>query len=401
MNTKLKEISILFLFVFFSTKIYAQENNNIIASKFKVLPVPDVFATYVPDSINQEILQRNFKISRNKRSSSDIAWIVYSDREDNPTYVDSKEIDGEEKKYIDFMEAFFVKKVKGNMLNIVKVKSKKKYDDYGWINANNLILSKYSILSNKGAPAKRMILTSASDLDITDTKDVLKGLKDKNYFYSPNLENRYKSSKVAAKFEILFVVKSANNGVLLSKTDKIMNPKQDVYGWIDKVKTTQWNHRVCMEPKSGRRVKDRFCLEKNSDGKCIKYEKISVFLEPYQLERYFANSQNVKRSWVLHNIPLSVKRMNANRMRYPVMPWQDKGYNKQKIAVIAEFGDNVNTSMGDDNLTQESILQRRLDSISQLQENVNVMIVMDGTSSMKSYGPQFFVFYLSSDYLNI
>ena len=65
MNTKLKEITILFLFVFFSTKIYAQENNNIIASKFKVLPVPDVFATYVPDSINQELLQRNFKISRN------------------------------------------------------------------------------------------------------------------------------------------------------------------------------------------------------------------------------------------------------------------------------------------------------------------------------------------------
>ena len=42
--------------------------------------------------------------------------------------------------------------------------------------------------------------------------------------------------------------------------------------------------------------------------------------------------------------------------------------------------------MGDD-LTQESILERRIDSILKLQDNVNVMVVIDGTSSMKSYGP--------------
>ena len=384
-----KTIYLIFLLFFTYANLFSQSNDeNLIASKYNVLPVPDIFSTYINDTIYERLNARTLNVSKHLKSSTDFAWTVYSDRKNNVTYVDARKKDDEEYKKLDFMQAYRVKDVKGNMLHLVRPTSKKKFDNFGWIDANRLILGKYCSLSEKGSPEKRMILTSASDLDINDEKAVLKGLKDKNYFYSPSLEPRYKSTKLAAKFEILFVIKESNQAVFLSRTDQIKNSR-DVYGWISKVKTTHWNHRVCLEPISGRRVKDRFCLEYDTDGKCIKYEQAYVFLTPYQLNRYFDNAENVKRSWVLHSIPLSPKRMNANRMRYPLMEWGDKGYNKQKIAVIAEFGDDIDYNAGDggDKIGQESLLQRQLDSIIQLQENVNVMIVLDGTPSMQKYGP--------------
>lgn len=385
----MKKIIYLIFLLFTYTNLFSQSNDeNLIASRYNVLPVPDIFSTYINDTVYEKLNEKTFNISKHLKSSSDFAWTVYSDRKNNLTYLSYRKREDEDYKRLDFMEAYRVKEVKGNMLHLVKPTSKKKFEDFGWIDANRLILGKYCSLSEKGSPVKRMILTSASDLDITDDKAVLKGLKDKNYFYSPNLESKYKSTKKAAKFEILFVIKESKSAVFLSKTDQIKNSR-DVYGWISNLKTTPWNHRVCLEPISGRRVKDRFCLEYDTDGKCIKYEQAYVFLEPYQLKRYFENAENVKRSWVLHSIPLSPKRMNANRMRYPIMEWNDKGYNKQKIAVIAEFGDDIDYAAGDggDKIGKESLLQRQLDSIIQLQENVNVMIVLDGTPSMQKYGP--------------
>lgn len=385
----MKKLFVISLLIFNCLSTFSQSNDeNLIATKYNVLPVPNIFNSYISDTIYKKINDRRIKLSDYLQSSSDFAWTVYSDRKNNLTYRDSRKREDEEWKKLDFMEAFRVKAVKGNMVHIIRPTSRKNYEDFGWIDANRLILGKFCSLSKKGAAEKRMILTSASDLDINDDKAVLKGLKDKNYFFSPTLEDRFKSTKLASKFEILFVIKQTNKAVFLSKTDRIRS-KSDVYGWISKVKTTHWNHRVCLEPVSGRRVKDRFCEEENSEGKCIKFKQAYVFLEPYQLDRYFENAEQVKRSWVLHSIPLSPKRMTAQRMRYPIMEWNDKGYNKQKIAVIAEFGDDISNSSydTDDKLGQESLLQRRLDSIMQLQENVNVLVVLDGTASMEKYGP--------------
>ena len=387
----MKKIIYLIFLLFTYANLFSQSSDdNIIASRYNVLPVPEIFSTYLNDTIEEKLKERTLNVENHLKSSSDYAWKVYSDRKDNVTYHDARKREGEEKDYkLDFMESFYVKAVKRNMVHLVIPTSKKKFQSYGWIDANRLILGKYCALSEKGSPEKRMILTSTSDLDRSDPdKAILKGLKDKNYFYSPSLESKYKSTKLAAKFEILFVVKETKEAVFLSRTDQIKNSR-DVYGWISKVKTTHWNHRVCLEPVSGRRVVDRFCVEFDADGKCIEFENAYVFLEPYNLERYFENAAQVKKDWVLHSIPLRPKRMNANRMRYPLMEWSGKGYNKQKIAVIAEFGDDVDYSAGDgeDKIGKESLLQRQLDSIIQLQDNVNVMIVLDGTSSMDKFGP--------------
>ena len=182
----MKKIIYLIFLLFTYTSLFSQSNDDkLIASRYNVLPLPDIFSTYINDTIYNQINNKRFKVDNHLKSSDDLAWKVYSDRKNNVTYVDARNRDDEEYKKLDFMEAFYVKDVKGNMLHLVRPTSKKNFDNFGWIDANRLILGKYCSLSEKGSPQKRMILTSASDLDINDDKAVLKGLKDKNYYYSP------------------------------------------------------------------------------------------------------------------------------------------------------------------------------------------------------------------------
>ena len=167
--------------------------------------------------------------------------------------------------------------------------------------------------------------------------------------------------------------------VLLSPSDKI-ETTDDVYGWYLNLKTTgYWNTRVCLEPISGREVDKYF--KKDSEGK---YPSNYVFLNNYDLNTYVSNSQNISDETFLREIHIRKQRMRGMSMRYPVMPWEENGTKRKKIAVIAQLGDfeEIDGSVCPPEC-QRAKAKRELDSINKLQNNVNVLVVIDGTESMK------------------
>jgi len=363
---------------------------NLEASKVKpngLKPVPDVFNTYPKSKFITQINEGVKLVASYMESTSDLAWAVYSDRKDNEVFYDP--FDNEVKGRLPFMGRYFVDKVDGNWVHLVTVKtsgiSGHKVDkNIGWIDAANLILSKYPVLSDNGAPKKKMVLMSASDFDPDKVNNRI--FDDKHYFSNPatqtgNLLKKYETRKKADKFKILFVVKETTSAVLLASSDKI-NQSSEVYGWIHQFKTTAWDTRVCLEPVSGRKAQ---LIDKNPDGSS---KSAYVFLNIYDLTTFLSNGQNISKETILKEIRLKKRRMLGMEMRYPVMPWDNNGNTRKKIAVIAQLGDLEDGIGGEcDEVCQRAKLRHQLDSINKLANTVNALIVIDGTSSMKKYGP--------------
>lgn len=389
MTAKLKLYTcLIFLshFIFISNGI-AQ---NLNASEVKpngVYPIPDIFNTYPSAKLILHINEGVKQVSSFTESSVDLAWAVRSDREGNITYTDAYGSD--EKTTLKFMQRCFVLDVQGNWLHLVDVKPSGRRGhkisiDYGWIEASNLILSKYPTLSSTGAsagaPKKRMILMSASDFNPEKIGDMRQIFKDMNFFNNPDLKKQNETGRKATKFDILFVVKETTSAVLLSRSDRIED-KNDVWGWFHQIKTTQWDTRVCLEPVYGKRAQVNF---QNNDGT---YKHASVFLNENDLLSYFGNGGNIRNETVLKKIRIKKQRMFGTGKRYPVMPWENNSGTRKKIAVIAQLGDVKDLDGECDEECQRNKLRYQLDSINKLANNVNALIVLDGTASMKNYGP--------------
>lgn len=380
---------IISLIILLSIPFFTFSKDVTFAKEVDCLPVPNVLNTYPYAKFIQYINEDVKKIENYIESSSNMVWEVYSDRDDNTVYDDSY---GDSIGKVNYMDRFFVYKVDGNWLNLVSLKYK--YGSWnidkniGWIHASKLILSKFPILSETGAPTKKMILITGSDLpDDFKNRDNFEVFKDKHYYTNPDLENgefqnKYKRDLKAGKLQILYVIKQDENAnsVLLSSSDKILNTT-DVLGWYLNLKTTSWDTRVCLEPISGKKIKSYF-----KPGKNGLYPSNYVFRSPYDLKIYQQNSENINTKRVVRKIQIKVPRMLGQSMRYPVMEWDENSTIRKNIAVIAEMGDPDEGS--DCNLEcQQARALQELDSINSLSKNVNVLIVIDGTESMGSYGP--------------
>lgn len=388
MNKKIISLIILLTIPFFT---FSQD--VIFAQKVKCLPVPEILNTYPYAKFIQHINEDVKKIENHLESSSNMVWEVYSDRDDNIVYDDSygDPIEGRGGK-VNYMDRFFVHKVDGNWLNLVTLKtsfgSHTIDKNIGWVHASKIILSKFPILSSTGAPTKKMILITGSDLpEDFRKKSNFDIFEDKHYYNNPTLvdgefQNKYKRNLKAGKLQILYVMKQDENAnsVLLSSSDKIQNTT-DVLGWYLNLKTTSWDTRVCLEPLSGRKITSYFTRDKNG-----LFPSNYVFRSPYDLQTYQQNSENIDISRVVRKIQLKKKRMVGQSMRYPVMDWEENSTIRKNIAVIAEMGDPNDGSDCNLECQQANALQE-LDSIKSLSNNVNVLIVIDGTESMEKYGP--------------
>lgn len=355
--------------------------------KPNLLRLPDVFSTYPKSQFISDINQGVEQVASHLQGNTDAAWVVYSDREDNVTYHEPYGDEDEVKNKLTFMQYYYVDKVQGNWLHLVTVRSSgisgKKIDkNLGWIKADKLILSRYPVLNEKGAPRKKMVLISASNFKAHEKIDWKNFFADKHFFSSPdvengNLKNQYKTSVVANTLQVLFVLKETPTAVILCSSDYI-NRKTDVKGWIHNLKTTSWDTRVCLEPVSG--IKARRL--KGSDEK---YPSAYVFLDAWDLREYFSNSSFISSKTYLKEVKIRNRRMGGKQMRYPVMPYPKNGNTEHKIAVIAQLGEVVEGPCNRE--CQLEKLKHELDSIQKLANNVNALIVIDGTSSMQRYGP--------------
>jgi len=373
---------LIILLSVFSLNIYAQ----ITAKEYGVLSMPSFFDTYVS---HEEITKvYNEKTSLNelvKDSDSPLAWVVYSDRSKNK-YLD--DVDGFKVGEIAIAEPLVIYKVNGSWLEVgtIPIRENKKFvhNKLGWMHANQLILTPYAIVDKMGGPKKGMVLTTISSFDKTD--DVMKILENKHYYRTPDLDE--KSDNKARKFQFLFILKETNDAYLLSTTDNLSKSvnraKRNIRGWLEKSKITKWNHRVCLEPSYQTDIVRAF------DGKIL-----YVIDEESHFEQYLEQGSLPNKEWTIREIELKNRRPFARQMRMPILAdWDGTTPDNKKVAAIAQMivenEDDVvttNPTVVKDKLDQLAKLQSRLAEIQEKQNKINILFVLDGTISMKDFGP--------------
>ena len=175
------------------------------------------------------------KKSLEKRSP----WIVYSDRDENPTYYNAggKVV----LKKASYMESFLVIGKKGNYLRLVKyapdiiennsLKNRKQIVYYGWIHRDNLLLSSHAITDITSGRSYKMMATMKNEKALTDSELLFS--KDSLILYKePELLNPIK--KVALHSLLYLYKKNDDRRKSLVFVKTKINPenaKEAISGW--------------------------------------------------------------------------------------------------------------------------------------------------------------------------
>jgi len=256
MTKFLKIILLLFLFSSLKGENYSSDDYE---------TTPDVFTNQVKLSFLNDIYEGNVNL-RTLPSNAKTKWTVFSDRSENKLFNSYQGNHNLEK--LDLLEELYVLSARNNWLKVVTKRKINNKNVEGWIKAENLILSRYSIKTEDkngvSVPRKEIILT-----DLDEMRDL--GIKPEDalkfrYFYSqPKTNNNYIIGEPAA-FQIYFVLKDQDGSLLLSNTDvldgNLETNKAKVMGWVSGANVRSWNHRIALEPTRSAEAIERYKNQK-------------------------------------------------------------------------------------------------------------------------------------------
>ena len=328
--------------------------------------IPDIFTNQVKLSFLNDIYSGNVNL-RTLASNAKTKWTVFSDRSENKLFNSYQGNANGEK--LDLLEELYVLSARNNWLKVVTKRKINNINVEGWIKAENLILSRYSIKTEDkngvSVPRKEIILTDLDemrDLGI-QPEDALKF----RYFYSqPKTNNNYIIGEPAA-FQIYFVLKDQDGSLLLSNTDvldgNLETNKAKVTGWVSGANVRSWNHRIALEPTRSDEAIERY-----------KKQKLPGYTDLIKLEKGIETGLFPE----LPQVEFRVRPIRSKRMRRPVMERVDGNSNLVKIVSI-----NRETSELDDDskLKNKEIIEK----LNRKQAKTNIIFAVDATFSMKYF----------------
>tara|TARA_B110000971_G_scaffold221937_1_gene271663 strand:+ start:3372 stop:5780 length:2409 start_codon:yes stop_codon:yes gene_type:complete len=299
-------------------------------------------------------------------------WIIYSDRKNNETMEspNSRRLFGRK---LDFMQPLVVKEIEGTWLHVyipfetINGRSNNEPVDAGWINVGNTIVSRYPVLTDQGASKKAMVLLSLEEgvLDRGRIDSVIY-----NLYNSPTGLEQYELG-TSGIFKIYYILKESSRMELLTKTDKLGTNlealQENVAGWMLTKNTTSWNSRLCLEPAFGPEVS-------NFNHKSAEVYKSRNSLMAWKNSSWLNTDGRVK------SFDLSGTMMDPILMRLPILSTPED--NLSKTTRVATVGNVAGESISDSDKIK---WKTEFNSLIKRQRNVNVVFVVDGTTSMKKY----------------
>lgn len=192
-------------------------------------------------------------------------WVVYSDRDDNPTYTSAN--GSEVKRRLKFMTPAMVIEEEGDFVHIVEYETYKdgrqvfkgisditiriELEDYGWIEKSKLLLWESALLTDELYAIKGLSVNTASTLK--DVKSQVTQIKDKKLDLYNDPELNTKNENDFRVFDFLFVFKESESSYLVGKLNELKasarrNPEKYVLGWVKKDAIKLWKQRLCLEP---------------------------------------------------------------------------------------------------------------------------------------------------------
>ena len=307
-------------------------------------------------------------------------WRVYSDRADNPVYssVTSNTPIGT----LNFMDELVVTDFNGTRVYVKKEVSeggRNICQDFGWVEVANLVLNPYALLNKEGTTKKGLTLINLASkealLSLKDAVENDKSLKDYTYYFDPGERQKKTQDK---EMKIRYVLKEVGDMKLLSVNDKISNlsvkeRRMNVSGWINSLYISDWNTRICMEPSYGEIYQQEYP------------DPVPIFTNPKELAAYQSASRRLASlEGSIYRYPITKERMINTAMRMPVLQYLDNNaLQLMAPGKIEGMGSAEETQIKDPVASARKILQ----DLEEKRENINILFVIDATSSMEDFYP--------------
>lgn len=304
-------------------------------------------------------------------------WVVWSDRAENPVYSAPK---GSEIGMLDFMEKVYIADMENGWaqvftddMTIVGNKINKTAKARGWIPVEKLLLWHKCPTTAQNILEKGLIVTDLEKVNSENT--------DMRFLKEPK-ENGQRSNMLATELDIPFIMKKEKvNGktfYLLAKLCVIEDrgdiAKTMVNGWLSESFLTLWNQRLCLEPTS-----DEAVIEDLED-KGIYPPVFTKEMQAVDFMKTGNASQSVKDFKTTFE---NRERPHGYIMRTPILGTPHPDVYSAVVIGTKEEAEKRGVSEKD-----YANKQRQLEVLREKLNNVNVIFLLDATSSMRPYFPE-------------
>ncbi len=300
-------------------------------------------------------------------------WIVFSDRDNNPVYSSSS--GGAISARMPFMKMF---KVKDETADYLLVSDAKSNSEIGWMKKENLSMLSRCVRKPNRVAKKAMIINTLKNIDQGDNT--------RDFYKDPNLTRPNTEGDNINVYTICYVYKETDSTVLLGRredcsTDVEAYFQDQIFGWIHRKYLTAWDSRGCLQPNYNE-VPANYRREKKSPA--VLFDDIN-WATNYKDKVSFATLENQARS--LEDNPIvwqdddyKTRPWNPSKFRLPFLSSTSTS-GVIKVGVLGDIKDESGRAM------MELIEKMRDEYTSSSINNLNVVFVIDGTYSMKSYFP--------------
>ena len=330
-----------------------------------------------PDLLRDQDIQ-NFLSSSNwgQDNKTNTYWKVYSDRANNVTYT-SPNNKSERFATLGLNDELRIAKIEnGYALVYVEQYTAAIYPKInkpvskGWVPMDHLLLWSSCPADEKGIYHKALPLVNVDEYMKAKSNGTEKDMG--KVFDNPMAKSNPK--KLKASMEFYFVMKEDKESgmVLLSKRNILTGKTSQVlYGWVNKASYVSWNQRSCLEPNWNKEVAEKF-----------KDQKVPVYFDKNLSEQ--CASMPLGRENKLGQ-EVTKYRMYPDEMRYPILDDSNNDNIYKVTAFVApgsKDGHVQRIRTGED----KSQIERR-EKAANLIRTINIIMVIDATSSMKEFYP--------------
>lgn len=297
-------------------------------------------------------------------------WVVYSDRIDNVTYTKP---DGSKVQFakLGFNEQVRIAKIQNGyalvytepMSGIDYPKISHEAESKGWIPMSKLLLW-HSCPADKYGIYQKALICANLDEQGGETSGRL--------IYNP--ENKSKFEQLSSDMKFYYVMKSEGNMSLLAHTHTLDGrSSMMLYGWVDQNSFVPWNQRSCLEP----------TWDKESVAYFVKHDHRIEFYANKNRDNILAHS-----GFVLKPEPPKydkyLYRMSKDQLRYPILDGSTA--NLYNISTFTRLNSEGSYDMSAAN-DKAAMAVEYSEKITKEKTNINIGLVIDGTSSMGEFYP--------------
>jgi len=326
--------------------------------------------------------------------SRDKAWIVISDRDNNPVYEKASESSRETRK-IQFRDYFYIIEEKDKWIRIAEASGVKKLKSkdirpLGWIKKEKMLLWNSGLIDERtNINKKAFLLNRADDVNNVINRKIAGEELIVKFFRHPTKGIEENEKRI---YDQYFVVKKEKGMSLLSEEAILTtyNTKTKLLGWVSQKRIEEWNTRISLEPNFDEAAfKERKNNSKYHFKAFGKEINIRDFIQDGRENNVFWNNDPVKFnvSDMAKNNP---RRFKGGVVRFPM-------FHKRKIDNIGFFRSGVigsiKVSQDSRGVTFESEIpevawsniRQKISEMDVRLNNVNIFFVIESTDKTYAF----------------